>query len=331
MIETVNNIIFTEDFGRLVSLIQGRRAFAVVDANLRHLKPETVFGTYVIYLDATEQSKSLRTIESLAVRLLDMGADRNSILVGIGGGVTTDTAGFLASVFMRGISFGAVPTTTLSQVDAAIGGKNGVNLNGYKNILGTFSRPEFIMVCPEIAATEPEEARRCGIAEMLKTFIIADRGAYFESVEKLKNGGGTAEYVKRAALIKCAVTEMDPLDRGERRLLNLGHTFGHAIEKCSGGSVPHGKAVAQGILMAADISYNLGIMPAEERKTLLKDFTELNLLPHEGSIAAAELFEAMKMDKKRDGGDIMLVLPERIGKTVVRRMPVDEIKHSLAL
>lgn len=331
MIETVNNIIFTEDFGRLVSLIEGRRAFAVVDANLKHLKPESVFGPDVIYIEATEQAKTLRSIEQLAVRLLDMGADRNSILVGIGGGVTTDIAGFLASVFMRGIDFGAVPTTTLSQVDAAIGGKNGVNLDGYKNILGTFSSPEFIMVCPGIAATEPEESRLCGITEMLKTFIISDRASYFGSVEKLKRGGGTAEYVKRASLIKCEVTERDPIDKGERRLLNLGHTFGHAIEKCSGGTIPHGKAVAQGILMAASISCNLGTMPEEDRETLRKDFAELNLLPSRCNVADLNLIGAVKMDKKRDGRDIMLVLPERIGKAEVRRMSVEEIKRNLVL
>ena len=310
----------------LVGLIGERRAFAVIDSNVRIPELESLFGNGIVRFDAKERNKSLESIGEMALKLLEMGADRESILVGVGGGITTDVTGFLASVFMRGIPFGTVPTTLLSQIDASIGGKNGVNLEGFKNILGTFSIPEFTYICPAITATEPEESRMCGIVEMLKAFLIADRDAYCEAAAILKNGKREIpeHLLERAIEIKSGITERDPLEKGERKLLNLGHTFGHAIEKCSGGRVPHGKAVAEGILLAAKISKNLGIMPEDESASLERDFREMGIAFRSG-IFIGRLAEAISFDKKKNGGNISFVLPVKIGEAVIRPLDPDTI------
>ena len=319
-------IHFHSSIEGLAGLIGERRAFAVMDSKVRIPELERLFGSGIIRFDAGEKNKTLESIGILAANLLEAGADRESLLVGIGGGITTDVTGFLASVYMRGIPYGTVPTTLLAQVDAAVGGKNGVNLEGFKNILGTFSIPEFTYICPALAATEPDESRMCGIVEMLKTFLIADGKAYEEAVAFLKNGSRDIpeHLLKRAVEIKSEITGRDMLEKGERRLLNLGHTFGHAIEKCSGGRVPHGKAVAEGILIAARIAVNLGIMEEDVRASIERDFREIGISFRSG-IFIRRLAEAVSNDKKRCAGGICFTLPAAKGKAVTKLLDIQTI------
>ncbi len=327
---STENITFCEDLSPLPELLRGRKAFAIVDGNV----PAKAFEKYfdkgnILPLDACEAAKKIETVEYLAGQLLEKGADRESLLVAVGGGITTDVTGLLAALYMRGIPMGSVPTTLLAQVDASIGGKNGVNLGGWKNILGTFRRSEFICICPEMTATESAQSRLCGAVEMLKTFLIADEASYRRAVEHFKAGGSVPpmSLISRAVAIKCDITGKDPFDRGQRKLLNLGHTFGHAIEKCSGGTISHGMAVAQGIIIAARISRNEGIMEGSCLESLLEDWRLIHL-PVETAIPAAALADAILKDKKRKEDSIDFVLPVKPGKAVIRAMLPSEIVKS---
>lgn len=197
-------------------------------------------------LDASEQNKTMDTVMEICGWLLDRGADRNALVLAVGGGITTDMAGFAASIYKRGIRFAYIPTTFLAQVDAAIGGKTGVNFENFKNILGIIRQPEFTFICPEVLETLPYDDFVSGAAELLKTFIIDNAGdnygkaiavlsAIHESTDRRKAIvrylAELEELVGAAARIKAGVVERDEFEHGERRKLNLGHTFAHAIER----------------------------------------------------------------------------------------------------
>lgn len=250
----------------------------------------------LLLLDVSEENKSMSTVLEICKWLMDNCADRNALLLAIGGGITTDMAGFAASIYKRGIRFAYIPTTFLSQVDAAIGGKTGVNFENYKNILGVIRQPEFTYICPEVLGTLPYRDFLSGAAELLKTFIIDNTGNNYEKAvevlseihESIDRKQAIAlhlaeieELAAAAAKIKAGIVERDEFDCGERRKLNFGHTFAHAIESVSmsrhngsmsrhNGSmsghngaefgVTHGEAVAMGMIMAAKASeryYNL--------------------------------------------------------------------------
>ncbi len=351
----------------LRELIGGLRAFAIIDSALARTAVNVMearnweaaggetagvpsdpwtglFGDNVIWLEADEGLKGLECVEAIGRTMLEKGVDRSWMLVGIGGGITTDITGFLAATYMRGISCGLVPTTLLAQIDAAIGGKNGVNLDGYKNILGTFRQPDFICICPALTQTLPESEYLCGIAEMLKAFILdGNQDMYRRAVEyfseasnrqpvqegyaegcQSSGNGTTLENLIRAAIdIKLSIVERDPYEKGERRLLNLGHTFGHAMEKCGG--IPHGLAVATGIIMAARISTELGLMQHEDLETLIRDFKAIGL-PTATDIPTANLIEAISRDKKKNGETIDFILPRPGAKAVIKPLSPEEIK-----
>lgn len=295
-------------------------------------------GTFRI--EASEEKKTLATVAAIEEWLLEKGADREAFVLGVGGGITTDITGFAASVYKRGVRFGFVPTTLLSQVDAAIGGKNGVNLDSYKNIIGVIRQPEMTFICPEALETLSYKQILSGAAELLKTFIISNESKEYErAVNMLSDirtqaAGGSAETAVRersallrelisaAAKVKAGIAGRDPDERGERRLLNLGHTFAHAIEKNSGEAVAHGTAVSMGIIMAARLSEALGLADGLARR-LESDFISCGL-PVESPYSVRTLADAMKKDKKADGDFVHFVLPLGIGKVETRELKVEE-------
>ena len=290
----------------------------VADACFRDGGRLDAWGCPILWVNASETEKTLATVERLTARLLELQADRDTFLIGVGGGITTDITGFLAAIYKRGLRFGLVPTTLLAQVDAAIGGKNGVNFDRYKNMLGTFRLPEFVYIDTDFLQTLPARELRCGAAEMLKTFLLADARAYEEAVRVFS--GTTPErvpehLVRRAGEIKCALVEQDPEDHGVRQLLNLGHTFGHAIEKCSS-QYEHGEAVAIGIVMAARMACEKGLLPAGEAERICRDIAACGL-PVEPPVPESELHAAILQDKKRSGDKLTFVLPETIGKATL--------------
>ncbi len=320
----------------------------------------------LLLLDVSEENKSMSAVLEICKWLMDNGADRNALLLAIGGGITTDMAGFAASIYKRGIRFAYVPTTFLSQVDAAIGGKTGVNFENYKNILGVIRQPEFTYICPEVLGTLPYRDFLSGVAELLKTFIIDNAGNNYEkAVEVLSEIHGSidrkqaialhlAEIEKLAAAaarIKAGIVERDEFECGERRKLNLGHTFAHAIESVSmsghdgaKADISHGEAVAMGMIMAAKASeryYNLAsespsqteniagqndTATSEEAESLssrlARDFSRCGL-PTECPFPPESLSGAMKKDKKAENGIVHFVLIRAIGDVRIVDLPVE--------
>lgn len=299
----------------------------------------------VLAIKATEENKSLLTVEKINRWLLENGADRDAFVLGVGGGITTDISGFAASVYKRGIRFGFVPTTLLAQVDAAIGGKNGVNLDSYKNIIGVFRQPQMIYVCPEAIENLPLAQVLSGSAELLKSFLIHDGdGNYGKAVEWLKhihNQGiandaavpaedlaAAGDLIAAAADVKAAIVGRDPEEHGERKHLNLGHTFAHAIEKKSGESIPHGFAVSMGIILAARLSEALDMAGIGFASRLEEDFKDCGL-PTESPYKIEELTDAMKKDKKAVGDAIHFVLPLAIGSVTTKMLTAEEVAELL--
>jgi 3-dehydroquinate synthase len=256
-----------------------------------------------------------------------MGADRGSFIVGIGGGIVCDVAGFVASTYMRGVRFGFVSTTLLSQVDASVGGKNGVNFGGYKNIVGVFSQPEFVICDPNLLSTLPAREFQCGFAEVVKHGAIADEDLF---VYLEQNWSRALEHdpqviekvVYDSAIIKSTVVNRDATEQGERRKLNFGHTLGHGIEKVL--QVPHGEAVSAGMVLASQLSVKKGYLQAEDA-TRLSNLLDKFRLPVRLEFNRQQVFEAIGKDKKREGDSLKFVLLKRIGEAVVNEISVQEI------
>ena len=298
-----------------------KEIFIVQDENVAHVAAAVAAALggvkAVIGLKTSEELKTMETAVWVTERLLEADASRGALVLAIGGGITTDIAGFAASMYKRGIRYANIPTTLLAQVDAAIGGKTGVNLHGYKNMLGAFHMPEFTFLTSSVLETLSEKELRCGLAEMLKTFLIGDADSY----KKCISGGITDDLIFRAASIKADIVRRDPLEHGERAVLNLGHTFGHAIEHCSKGAIAHGEAVGMGIILAARLSEGLGLAQKGLVTRLEKDFQRVGLetaCPY----GIDELASAMKKDKK-DGRFILL---KGIGQPVITTVKEDDLR-----
>ena len=315
------NIVSADSIRELATLLQGEKeVYLVYDENVAWVAENLPDPSGAIRerraLGTSEDLKTMETVLALERWLLAAGASRNALLLAVGGGITTDLVGFAAAIYKRGIRYANVPTTLLAQVDAAIGGKTGVNLDGYKNMVGAFRMPEFTFLCAETLRTLPPREFRAGLAEMLKTFLIGDAVAYTQAVKDF-----TPQLIDHAAAIKAGIVENDPFEQGERAKLNLGHTFAHAIEhqaqQC-GGDIRHGEAVAMGIILAARLGENEGITENGLTARLEQDFVRLGL-PVNCPYRQEALLKAMALDKKaQTGGKVRFVLPETLGKVVFK-------------
>ena len=306
-------------------------------------KCEDPISPELLLLDTSEEDKSMQTVMEICKWLLDNGADRNALLLAIGGGITTDMAGFAASIYKRGIRFAYIPTTFLSQVDAAIGGKTGVNFENYKNILGVIRQPEFTYICPEVLETLPYRDFLSGAAELIKTFIIDNAGNNYEkAVEVLSeihesidrklaialHLAELEELAGAAARIKAGVVERDEFEQGERRKLNLGHTFAHAIEweaRAAKKDISHGEAVAMGIILAAKASeryYGQEVADQSLSSMLTRDFSRCGL-PTECPFPLESLSGAMRKDKKAENGIVHFVLIRTLGDVRIEDLAVE--------
>lgn len=281
----------------------------------------------VLTLDPSEQEKTLAGVEEICRWLLEEGADRQSLLIAAGGGVVTDMAGFAASVYMRGIDCLYIPTTLLGMVDAATGGKTGVNLDGYKNIIGSFREPVDTLVDVTALRTLPKEEFLCGAAEMLKTFIICDGGNYRKAVELFARYNSEGLYdeaqleklIGEAIKVKRDIVGRDFREAGERKVLNLGHTFAHAIEHESSGAVPHGEAVAMGLVLAAELSERESLAPAGLAAAIAADLEACGL-PTGCPYGYDQLRGAVLRDKKASGEGIDFVLVRAIGDVTIKNI-----------
>lgn len=282
-------------------------------------------------IDASEEGKSMETVLAISRWLLEADASRGAFLLALGGGITTDLTGFVAATYKRGIRYGNIPTTLLAQVDAAIGGKTGVNLDGYKNMTGAFHLPVFTYLCADVLCTLPPREFRCGLSEMLKTFLLADGAVYEEAVSFFAGAqndrGKLLEFIRKAAGIKAGIVQRDPFESGERAKLNLGHTFAHAIEheaRLRGDDISHGEAVGMGMVMAAALSEKLEIAEKGLAAKLKADFEAVGLSA-ECPYPAGELAGAMAKDKKAAGGNVKFVLPVHPGKVILKNISINDL------
>lgn len=316
----------------LPSLLADERVVLVTDAAIQHHYPSLCDRYPTILIGQGEANKTLATVERIHRSLLDLGADRRSFLLAVGGGIVTDVAGFAAATYMRGIDFGFVSTTLLGQVDASVGGKNGVNVGGYKNMAGTFTQPRFVVCDPTMLATLPEREFRAGLAEVVKAAVIGDI-ALFERLEgssftELRTNTTLLCEVVRAAIgVKATIVERDERESGDRRLLNLGHTVAHAIEKCSS-AMNHGEAVAVGMRFVADFAVRNGLLSLAARNRICEVLERLGFAL-EPSVAVDLLLVEMSKDKKSAGERLHLVVPRGIGRC--ETMPVEKERLKVLL
>jgi len=323
-----STILIGERLENLQRYLPVAKPIIITDVNVGKLYPLDSMAAEVITIGAGEEIKTLDTVRDIYGRLVSCAADRSAFIVGIGGGIVCDITGFVASTFLRGVRFGFVATTLLAQVDAGIGGKNGVNFQGYKNIVGLFHQPEFVICDPELLKTLPQREISCGMAEIVKHAAIADANlfTYLEQHEKdlLALDRQAIEKLVRASVrIKSSIVSRDDTETGERRLLNFGHTFGHAIEKVTGMS--HGEAVSRGMAIAAALSVKKGLLTLEEDKRLRALLNNLKLPTYFG-LEPKAVINAIAKDKKREGNWIHFVLLNGIGTAIVDKITVEELE-----
>jgi len=326
-----SRILVGRNEGDLAAMLPTQRAVIVTDDNVYRLYGQSFPGLPILRMRPGEDNKTLDTLAQLARRLMELSADRSWFLLGIGGGIVCDVAGFLASIYMRGLRFGFVPTTLLAQVDASAGGKNGVNLDGYKNMLGVFNQPEFVLCDPGYVSTLEEEAFRCGLAEIIKHAAIADLDLFsFLEVDQQAVLARKPWAVERLVLdsvrIKANVVGQDEKEAGLRRILNFGHTIGHALEKVSG--ISHGHAVSQGMAVAAKISVRRGLLSQADSDRLIDLLTAYNL-PTRLQAYPDSLTQALARDKKREGDQLHFVLLQGLGQATVQTLPLSEVEEAL--
>lgn len=323
----------------IAALKKGRRVFIVSDDNVarRHLAALTtsLHAAGISYESAIlppgEASKSFGVLEQLTGQMLDANVERGDLIVALGGGVIGDLAGFAAGIVKRGLDYVQVPTTLLAQVDSSVGGKTAIDVPQGKNLIGLFHQPCLVLADTAVLGTLPARELRAGFAEILKYGLIAD-AAFAEWVANnthailTSSGAERTKAILTSCRMKARVVEADEREAGQRALLNLGHTFAHAIEACAGysGKVLHGEAVAAGCCLAFDLSAWLGLSPADDAVRVRRWFAQAGLpasfadLPELGA-TEDDLIEIMRQDKKASGGKLVFVLARGVGRAFVAR------------
>jgi 3-dehydroquinate synthase len=322
-----SEILVGEKWQTVSRLLPEKGVVIITDDNVKRIYGDKFPEAPVLSLTPGEGSKKLEVIDQLAGQLLESGVDRSGFVLAVGGGVVCDVAGFLAAVYMRGVRCGYISTTLLSQVDASTGGKNGVNLGSIKNMLGTIRQPEFVICDPEMLITLSEEEFLSGLAELIKTAVIGDP-ALFELLEKssdeimLRDPELLAGLVASSVRFKGLVVSEDEKETGLRRILNFGHTYGHAIELQKG--LKHGFAVASGMELATAFSYEKKYIVREEMDRINHLLKRYNLTG-EHMLTDDELERFVLHDKKKAGSYIHFIFTHGIGKAEVEKIPVGEV------
>jgi 3-dehydroquinate synthase len=326
-----SRILVGEALANLAQHLPATKIVVVTDENVQRHHGDAFRQYPTITIGLGEGQKTLDTLAHLYGELIRLGVDRSSFIVAIGGGIVSDITGFAAATFMRGVPYGFVATTLLAQVDASVGGKNGVNFGGYKNMVGVFSQPRFVICDPHLLTSLPREEVLCGMAEVIKHGAIADKAlfAYLQANVQaaLALEPAVIEHlVHQSVVIKAGVVNEDETEQGRRRILNFGHTIGHAVEKLS--AVPHGQAVSIGMQVAARLSTTLAGLPIEQVDALTQLCRDFNL-PTTLEIPISQVAEALRKDKKKSGSSIHYILIEKIGKAKVVDLDLDELDRLL--
>lgn len=328
-VTTNSRVFFGEAKSLLGKLLPDSGVIVISDTNLDRTHHDLIAPYPHILIGQGEQAKSLSTLEDIYKKLIELGADRSSFILGIGGGIVTDIAGFVASTYMRGVEFGFITTTLLGAVDASVGGKNGVNVGGFKNMVGCFSQPRFVICDAELLDTLPAREFRAGLAEVIKTAILGD-AELFEMLEQTsfdklrKDSTLLEEVIMRCVSVKASVVAEDEREGGRRRILNLGHTLAHAIEKCTH-EYSHGEAVAVGLhhITLSALRHNL-ISESDSKHiiALIEQYGFRTDIP----VEHRQILDAIAGDKKRKGNMLHLILPTGIGSVEDISVAYSELK-----
>ena len=319
---------FDADFSDLNELVK--------DANIVFITDEHVFDKHeikmaawpVIKIAGGEASKNQKTVDDVIEQLINLGTNKNTFLIGVGGGVVTDITGYVAAVYMRGIKFGLVPTSILAMVDAAIGGKNGIDVGVYKNMVGTINQPEFIFYDYSFLQTLPVTEWINGFAEVIKHACIKD-ALLFAVLEKYSlheyqtDKTLIADLIEKNVEIKMEIVSKDEFEHGERKLLNFGHTIGHAIENLY--ALPHGHAVSIGIVAACNLSEKLNGFHFSDAAKIVKLLNQYHL-PVDIETDHAKVFEVLKMDKKRKDDGVNFILLKNIGNAGIKFISLTDLE-----
>jgi 3-dehydroquinate synthase len=319
---------FDTDFSHLEQIVAKEKTILITDENIFQSHPNKFSGWDTIVVKAGEVFKQQSAVDEIIGQLIEKEADRNTTIVGVGGGVVTDIAGYAAGIYMRGLKFGFVPTTILSMVDAAIGGKNGVDVGVYKNLVGLIKQPQFLLFDYSFLDALPQEQWVNGFAEIIKHACIKDASLFTylenESLESFQtNKAKLAELVERNVNIKTAVVIDDEFEKGDRMLLNFGHTLGHAIENIY--ELPHGHAVSIGMIAASTISTAINNFSPNERQRIIDLVTKYHL-PVTIAFDREKILQMLKRDKKRASNDICFILLNKIGDAIARPISIKQLE-----
>jgi len=320
---------FDAGFSYLEELTKKENTIIITDENVYHQHHAKFAGWKIIVLKAGEQHKQQAAVDEIIQQLIAFEADRKTFIVGVGGGVVTDITGYAASIYMRGLKFGFIPTTILASVDAAIGGKNGVDVGVYKNLAGLIKQPAFLLFDYSFLDTLPKEQWVNGFAEIIKHACIKDAELFsflesrslesFQSDKKLLD-----KLIQRNVNIKTTVVVNDEFETGDRKLLNFGHTIGHAIENIY--TLLHGHAISIGMVAAAILSEKINHFSPGEKHRIEKLLHQYHL-PIQLHFDKAKIWEVLKMDKKRVSNEMNFILLNKIGEAVVKSIPLTELEN----
>jgi 3-dehydroquinate synthase len=319
---------FDAAFSLLNELVKDAEPVIITDENVYEQHAEKLSAYRVIRFAAGEENKDQSTVDHIIRELIKGGAHKNTFLIGVGGGVVTDITGYVAAVYMRGLKFGLVPTSVLAMVDAAIGGKNGIDVGVYKNMVGTILQPEFILYDYSFLQTLPVTEWVNGFAEVIKHACIKD-ALLFSVLERYSlhdyraDKTLIADLIEKNAAIKLQVVTKDEFEKGQRKLLNFGHTIGHAIENLH--AMPHGHAVSIGMVAACNLSEELNDLHFEEAARIVKLLARYHL-PVDIETDHEKVFEVLQMDKKRTADGVQFILLHKIGEAAIVYISLADLK-----
>jgi len=323
-----SHVMIGESLDNLSRHLPPGRTILITDENVAEHYQARFPDCDTIAIGLGEKIKTLDTIEEIYRRLIALEADRATFIVGVGGGIVGDITGFAASTYMRGLGFGFVASSLLAQVDATVGGKNGVNFLGFKNMVGVFNQPRFVIADIGLLKTLPSHEVACGLAEIVKHACIMDK-AYFDYIEghcdaiEKKDQEVMHRLVYESVVIKADVVNQDEREAGVRRKLNFGHTIGHALEKTTG--ISHGAAVSAGMVLAAELSMQRGLLSGQEVERIRALLQRLRL-PTQVDFDRRAVIDALGKDKKRERDIIKFVLLNGIGQAVIEDIRMAELE-----
>lgn len=323
------NFLFNGSFKEVAKLVDTNNVVFITDENVFNVHKEKFKANNCIVIKAGEAFKIQQTVDAIIDQLIDFKANRQTTLVGVGGGVVTDITGYVASIYMRGIAFGFIPSTILGLVDASIGGKNGIDVGVYKNMVGNINQPNFILHDYTLLQTLPVQEWQNGFAEIIKHACIKDE-AMFNTLQQhdidffIKNKKAIAQLIKANATLKIKVVQKDEFEKGDRKLLNFGHTLGHALENQY--ELSHGQAISIGMTYACELSYQeVGFKKTQDVVNLLAQYQ----LPTYAHFNTKKALKVLHHDKKTQDDFVNYILLQKIGKGVIRKISFEKLEQFL--